>query len=160
MFRSLATTALRRGGVFTIEKSVANKVNNFSGLRVAFFSTEDASGPAKGTVKWFDVKKGFGFLVPEDNSGDIFVHQTAIHAEGFRSLMDGEPVEFEVIEDDTGRKSAQNVTGPDGAYVQGRPRPQYNDYGGGGFAGRNDGGFGGGGFAGGNDGGFGGGQNY
>jgi hypothetical protein len=45
-----------------------------------FFSSQS------GHVKWFDVKKGFGFITPEDGSADIFVHQSSVHAEGFRSL--------------------------------------------------------------------------
>ncbi|EEC48123.1 predicted protein, partial [Phaeodactylum tricornutum CCAP 1055/1] len=63
-----------------------------------------------GTVKWFDVKKGFGFIVPDDGSEDVFVHQTSVHSEGFRSLAEGEPVEFSIKEDDRGRKSAERVT--------------------------------------------------
>jgi len=99
-----------------------------------------------GTVKWFDVKKGFGFIVPDDGTDDVFVHQTAIHAEGFRSLAEGEPVEFTTMEDPSnGKIKAQNVTGPMGAYVQGAPRRMdnfrnndgYGSGGGGGF--RNDG---------------------
>ncbi len=47
-----------------------------------------------GTVKWFDVKKGFGFLLNPDGK-DVFVHYSAIEGEGFRSLKDGEKVEYE-----------------------------------------------------------------
>lgn len=76
----------------------------------------------------FNTIKGFGFIVPDDGSDDIFVHQTAIKAEGFRSLADGEVVEFLVEEDDNGRRKASKVTGPEGSNVQGAPfRPQ-NDY--------------------------------
>jgi len=74
-----------------------------------------------GTVKWFNVKKGYGFITPANGGEDIFVHQTAIHAEGFRSLKEEEPVEFE-ISDNGGKSKAINVTGPQGAYVQGAPR--------------------------------------
>jgi cold shock CspA family protein len=77
----------------------------------------------------FNTVKGFGFITPEDGGDDIFVHQTAIKAEGFRSLADGEEVEFQVQLDATGRKKATNVTGPKGAAVKGAPfRPQ-SDYG-------------------------------
>ena len=48
-----------------------------------------------GTVKWFDDSKGFGFIAPEDGSKDVFVHHTAINADGFRSLSEGQRVEFE-----------------------------------------------------------------
>jgi len=110
-----------------------------------------------GTVKWFDVRKGFGFIIPEDGSDEVFVHQSAIHAEGFRSLAEGEPVEYTTMTDPQGRSKAERVTGPDGAHVQGAPRRTF-DSGFGGF-GRDGGGsgFGGGGFGGGGYGGGGGG---
>ena len=72
--------------------------------------------------------KGFGFIVPDDDSGDIFVHQTAILAEGFRSLADGESVEFTVETDENGRTKAVKVTGPGGSYVQGAPYQRNDDY--------------------------------
>ena len=50
----------------------------------------------RGTVKWFNDAKGFGFITPEDGSKDVFVHHTAIAASGFRSLGEGDRVEFEV----------------------------------------------------------------
>ncbi len=57
----------------------------------------------RGTVKWFDPKKGYGFITKEDGQ-DIFVHWTAIQMEGFRTLEEGQEVEFEVTE---GRKGPQ-----------------------------------------------------
>jgi cold shock CspA family protein len=76
----------------------------------------------------FNTIKGFGFLIPDDGTEDIFVHQTAIQADGFRSLADGEVVEFLVETDQNGRKKAARVTGPDGANVQGAPFRPENDY--------------------------------
>ena len=61
----------------------------------------------QGTVKWFNDAKGFGFI-SQDGGEDVFVHHTAIQAEGFRSLSEGDRVEFEVIQGEKGPK-AQNV---------------------------------------------------
>merc|ERR1719390_392080 len=86
--------------------------------------------PKKGNCKWFNVEKGYGFIALEGEEGnDVFVHQSDIYAPGFRSLAEGEPVEFRLIIDErSGKSKAVEVTGPDGAYVQGTPRPEYDDY--------------------------------
>jgi len=60
-----------------------------------------------GTVKWFDEKKGFGFIEREDGE-DVFVHYSGIAGEGFRRLDEGDKVEFEIVQGDRGPK-AQNV---------------------------------------------------
>ena len=60
-----------------------------------------------GTVKWFNDKKGFGFISIEGGE-DIFVHHTAIQSEGFRTLEEGDNVEFEIVQGDKGNK-AENV---------------------------------------------------
>ena len=63
----------------------------------------------QGTVKWFNDQKGFGFITPEDGSKDCFVHHSAIQADGFRSLAEGDRVEFDLTEGTKG-PAAENVT--------------------------------------------------
>ena len=65
-----------------------------------------------GTVKWFNDAKGFGFITREDGGKDCFVHHTAIQGQGFKSLREGQRVEFEVVQGQKG-PAAQNVTALD-----------------------------------------------
>ncbi|MBI3088552.1 MAG: cold-shock protein [Candidatus Omnitrophica bacterium] len=64
---------------------------------------------ARGTVKWFNDQKGYGFITPEDGSKDVFVHYSAVQGDGFKSLRDGQLVEFEVTHGPKGPQAA-NVT--------------------------------------------------
>ena len=64
---------------------------------------------AEGTVKWFNDSKGFGFI-EQDDGPDVFAHFSAINAEGFKSLAEGERVSFDVVEGQKGPQ-AENVTG-------------------------------------------------
>ncbi len=61
-----------------------------------------------GHVKWFSAEKGFGFIEREDG-GDVFVHFSAVNGEGFRTLNEGERVEFDVVEGDRGPQAANVV---------------------------------------------------
>lgn len=62
-----------------------------------------------GKVKWFKAEKGYGFITVEGQSEDIFVHFSAINADGYKTLEEGQTVEFDVVEGDRGPQAA-NVT--------------------------------------------------
>ena len=64
----------------------------------------------KGTVKWFNGQKGYGFIQPDDGSKDVFVHISAVERAGMSSLNEGQKVSFEVVADRrTGKSSAENL---------------------------------------------------
>ena len=58
---------------------------------------------AKGTVKWFNTEKGFGFITPDDGAKDVFVHISAVEKSGLRTLIDGQKVSFDVEPDRMGK---------------------------------------------------------
>jgi CspA family cold shock protein len=60
-----------------------------------------------GTVKWFNESKGFGFIAPSDGSADVFVHFSAIQGDGFKTLVEGQTVEFEVEQGPKGLQAAR-----------------------------------------------------
>ena len=61
---------------------------------------------AQGTVKWFNDQKGFGFISPDDGSPDVFAHFSEVQGEGFKSLTEGQKVEFEVQQGDKGPRAS------------------------------------------------------
>lgn len=121
---------------------------------------------ASGTVKWFSQEKGFGFVTREDGT-DIFIHHSGISGRGFKTLEQGEPVEFDVIEEPKGLKASNLVrmNAPEGSTEE-AGMGQGGGYGGGGnragggYGGGSGGGYGGGGEYGNRSGGGGGGGGY
>jgi len=63
----------------------------------------------QGTVKWFSDQKGFGFITTDSEQGDVFVHHSAIQGNGFKTLHEGDRVEFEVVEGPKGKQAANVV---------------------------------------------------
>jgi cold shock CspA family protein len=104
--------------------SMGNCIIPFSNVSQGSYtpSKDEIAKKITGTVKWFNVKRGYGFLIREDTREDVFVHYTAIIKNNpkkyLRSVGDGEVVEFDVVEGEKGNAAA-NVTGPNGRHVQG-----------------------------------------
>ena len=91
-----------------------------------FCSVDDGPEIMTGRVKWFSTEKGYGFILPDDETmSDVFVHHTGICAKGYRRLFDDQEVEFQLINDDNGRLKAVEVTGPDGAEITTTDRPEF-----------------------------------
>jgi len=67
---------------------------------------------SRGTVKWFNEKKGYGFIHQEDGGDDVFVHYSSIQGDGFKTLQEGQPVEFEVVSDAKGLKATSVILLP------------------------------------------------
>jgi CspA family cold shock protein len=69
-------------------------------------SSKEYANVAEGTVKWFSNEKGYGFIERGDGEPDVFVHFSAIHGEGYKSLAEGQRVAFEVVQGDKGLQAA------------------------------------------------------
>lgn len=81
----------------------------------------------KGCVRWFDCRRGFGFIMPSDGGDDVFVHRSSVKAVSFVvSLAKGENVEYSIEAREDGRHSAVDVTGPGGAYLHGGKGPCFS----------------------------------
>ena len=85
-----------------------------------------------GTVKWFSSRDGYGFIVPEDGSRDVFVHYKAIDAAGFRDLSEGDRVRFTLVQTTKGPQARQVRLAPEDVVEaegdDGWPLPQYMDW--------------------------------
>lgn len=74
-------------------------------------TAEEPTERLTGVCKWFDSKRGYGFVTSDHDGVDVFVHQTAIRCDGFRKIVEGQPISFGLTEDTSGRMKATDVIG-------------------------------------------------
>jgi CspA family cold shock protein len=74
-------------------------------LRNLFYGGIKEVKRVTGKVKWFNSKKGFGFIIPDEGGNDLFVHFTAIQSSGYKTLQEGQKVEFEIMQTNKGDKA-------------------------------------------------------
>jgi cold shock CspA family protein len=113
-------------------QKIARSIARTTGpAQARFISSTPVLDREGGIVKWFNNAKGFGFILPdnaEGHGGDVFVHYSDIQGDGFRMLLEGQAVEFDVGEQDDGRSRAIDVTGPGGEKIVAIPREDNDDY--------------------------------
>ena len=100
-----AGSAGRRGAPF-------NRGGPRAGWRVRYRAERQPSMP-KGTVKWFNPTKGYGFIAPDTGGKDVFVHISAVQKAGLRSLSEGQKIGFEIEQQQNGRSAAVNLSQAD-----------------------------------------------
>lgn len=84
----------------------------------------------KGTVKWFSIRKGHGFITPDEGTRDVFVHYKAIEGEGYRSLSEGDRVNYELVQTEKGpqARKVRTINDTAGDLLDELPEPKYVDW--------------------------------
>ncbi len=83
--------------------------NNHKVIAIPPYERDSEANMATGTVKWFNVQKGYGFIQPDDGSKDVFVHISAVQQAGMRDLQEGQKLRYEAVAGRQGKISAENL---------------------------------------------------